>query len=104
MNTRLLLVASLALVFAPLAPVANAQVTISCEFCVTVTGANGYHDTVCHPIPCPGAGTKKLPYTELRAVPEGSACSVRTPHATVQGQMSGRLCQLNRSITPEDLK
>jgi hypothetical protein len=104
MNTRGLLVASLALVFVPLAPVAHA-VSVTCELCVTISGG-GHTDTICHPVPCPGAASLKLPYTEdLVRVPQGSPCSLRTPHGTtVHGQTSGRSCQLSRSLRPEELE
>jgi hypothetical protein len=105
MNIRRFLVAllapSLVVVFAPLAPVAEAQVTVTCTFCVTIT-SNGTSRVDCTEVPCKSG--KSVRDRMLLHVPEGSACSIKTPRGTtVRGQTSGSTCQLNRSLRPEDL-
>jgi hypothetical protein len=104
MNTRDLLVASLALLFAPLAPAANAQITVTCTMCVTVT-TNGNASVTCAPVACPTGGSKKLPYRMLLSVPEHSPCALKTPSGTtVHGRTSGGSCNLNRSLRSAELE
>jgi hypothetical protein len=70
---------------------------------VTISGGGGTTTIDCRDVPCK-AGKSVSGDRFLLHVPDGAACSVKTPHGdTVAGRTSGGSCELNRSLRPADL-